>query len=126
MPHFGLIDDSLNEADASLLRARLHVRGGHIRLSSGRKEDGIAALYDAMLCGMLRFVEDPELKKKLRIAETDDLTDHRTLFIILQKSGIFNQSIAMDDFDYLYQKMDEAIEGELTDFNEEEFLFEGK
>ncbi len=122
MPHFGLIDDTLQQADASLLRARLHVRGGRIRLSEGRKEDGVAALYDAMVYAMLRFFYSKESRTKLQINNGVDLSEDRTLFIILQKSGIIDQSIGIDDFDYLYQKMDEAIEGELTDFDEDLFI----
>ena len=122
MPHFGLIDDSLSQAEASLLRARLHTRGGYIRLSKGQREDGVAALYDAVVSGMLRFFDSPELKSRLKINENDDLDDDRTLFIILQRSNVLGSKINIEDFDYLYQKMDEAIEGELTDLDENLFI----
>ena len=123
MPHFGLIDESLQQADASLLRARLHVRGGQIRLSEGRKEDGVAALYDAMVHAMLRFLDSDELKRNLQIADDDNLNDDRTLFTILKKSGVIDSSLEVEDFDYLYQKMDDAIEDTLTDFDEHQFMF---
>jgi hypothetical protein len=122
MPHLGLIDDSLQQAEASLLRARLHVRGGHIRLSEGRKEDGVAAFYDAMVYAMFRFFDLPESRKRLQIEIGDDLNDDRTLFIILQNSGIIGPAIDIGDFDYIYQKMDDAIEDDLTEFDEVFFM----
>ena len=123
MPHFGLIDDSLQQADASLLRSRLHVRGGRIRLSEGRKEDGVAALYDAIVYAMFRFFDSSELRAKLQIGDDEDLNDDRTLFIILKRSGVIDSSVEVEDFDYLYQKMDDAIEDHLTDFDEHQFMF---
>ncbi len=122
MPHFGLIDDSLQQAEASLLRARLHVRGGNIRLSEGRKEDGVAALYDAVVYAMLRFTDSSELRNKLDIKNNDNLNDDRTLFIVLKRSGIIDSSVDIEDFNYLYQIMDDAIEGKLTDFDEAIFM----
>ncbi len=122
MPHFGLIDDSLQLAESSLLRARLHVRGGKIRLSEGRKEDGVAALYDAMVFAMLRFFDSDESRKNLQINSDDNLDDDRTLFIILKKSSVINSSVDIEDFDYLYQKMDDAIEDNLIGFDEHQFM----
>lgn len=122
MPHFGLIDESLQQSDASLLRARLHARGGRIRLSEGRTEDGVAALYDAVVHAMLRFFDSEDLKRNLQIDDKDDLDDDRTLFIILKKSRLIDASVDIDDFDYLYQMMDYAIEDKLTDFNEVLFM----
>jgi hypothetical protein len=122
MPHFGLIDDSLQKAEASLLRARLHVRGGKIRLSQGRTEDGVAALYDAMVHAMFRFFDSSESRRSLQISLDDDLNDDRVLFLILQKSGIIGKSIDIADFDYICQKMDESIEGKLIDFDEGLFM----
>ena len=47
MPHFGLMDATkMTEADASLLRSRLHMRGGKQRLQNGLFAAGIAALYE--------------------------------------------------------------------------------
>ncbi|MGY5855332.1 MAG: hypothetical protein RTS72_01945 [Candidatus Thorarchaeota archaeon] len=123
MPHFGLIDDSLQLEDASLLRARLHVRGGRIRLEEGRMEDGVAALYDAVVYAMLRFFDSDELRKDLQIDDGDDLNDDRTLFVILKKSKIIDSSVGLDDFEYLFQKMDDAIEDHLTDFDQHQFMY---
>ncbi len=123
MPHFGLIDDDLQQADASLLRSRLHVRGGRIRLSEGRKEDGVAALYDAIVYAMLSYFDSIEQSSKLLIGDDDDLNDDRTLFIILKKSGVIDSSVEIEDFDYIFQKMDDAIEDHLTDFDEHQFMF---
>ena len=123
MPHFGLIDDSLQLEDASLLRARLHVRGGRIRLEEGRMEDGVAALYDAVVYAMLRFFDSDELRKDLQIDDGDDLNDDRTLFVILKKSKIIDSSVGLVDFEYLFQKMDDAIEDHLTDFDQHQFMY---
>ncbi|MFW9787661.1 MAG: hypothetical protein ACFFE2_11435 [Candidatus Thorarchaeota archaeon] len=122
MPHFGLIDDRLHPADAALLRARLHMRGGRIRLLDGRNEDGVAALYDAMVNAMLRFFDSSELRQNLTIGEDDDLNDDRTLFVILKKSGVLDSTVDVLDFDYLRKKMDEAIEDELVEFNAHRFM----
>jgi len=122
MPHFGLIDDSLTQAEASLLRARLHYRGGLIRFSKGQKADGVAAFYDAMVSGMLKFFDSADFRKDLKINREDDVDDDRTLFIILQTSGVLGSTISIEDFDYLYKQMDLAIEGLLTDFDERLFM----
>jgi len=123
MPHFGLIDDSLQQADASLLRARLHVRGGKIRLSEGRKEDGVAALYDAQVHAMFRYFDSSELRSDLPIGDDDDLNDDRTLFIILKKAGVIDSTMDVQDFDYIYQIMDDAIEDNMIEFDEHQFMF---
>jgi hypothetical protein len=50
MPHFGLMDESaLTPADAALLRARLHWRGGKRRILQNKKKAGVATLWDAVL-----------------------------------------------------------------------------
>ena len=122
MPHFGLIDDSLVQAEASLLRARLHIRGGLIRLSEGRLEDGVAAFYDALVYAMLTHFDSQELRNNLSIHKDDDLNDDRTLFLILKRSGVIDSSVDISDFDYLYRKMDEAIEDELIEFDAHQFM----
>ena len=43
MPHFGLIDDGMDPADEALLRAKLHVKGGNIRLARGELADAVAS-----------------------------------------------------------------------------------
>ncbi len=66
MPHFGLIDENLPELTKFLLRARLHVRGGKIRLERKRINDGIAALYDALIYALYWFfLKDDELEPLL-------------------------------------------------------------
>jgi len=41
MPHFGLINEKLSENEQYLMRARLHIRGGKIRLKLKQFSDGI-------------------------------------------------------------------------------------
>lgn len=49
MPHFGLVDeDHLSEADAALLRSKLHIRSAFRRRTEGKSHHAIATLFDAL------------------------------------------------------------------------------
>jgi len=53
MPHFGLMDETkMGKADAALMRARLHIRGGRRRLRQKKVAAGLVTLYDALLSAM--------------------------------------------------------------------------
>ena len=71
---------------------------------------------------MLRFIDSDELRKKLKINNNEDFDDERTLFSILKNSDIIDSSVDIEDFDYLYQNMDDAIEDNLVDFDEHQFM----
>jgi hypothetical protein len=122
MPHFGLLDESLPAEKVSLMRSRLHVRGGLIRMSEGRLEDAVAALYDALVFAMLHYIESPKLGKDLLLEEGDNQADDRTLFLILKRSGVFDSTVTLEQFDMIFQKMDESIEFKLESLEQEPFM----
>jgi hypothetical protein len=122
MPHAGLIDESLGKGEALLMRARLHVRGSHVRFSEGRRRDGVAAMYDAVSSAMQMFTQ-PELMADNSLPMEDvDLSDDLMLFQILKQSGIFDESVSLADFTYLSQCLDDALENRMTEFDETKFV----
>jgi hypothetical protein len=115
MPHFGLIDESLDPAEASLLRARLHVRGANIRLERGQIADAVAAFYDAFSTAMeLHLLTGPD--------ELKQVTDDRSAFMILRSVGIIDSSTPMEEFDLLEDALERAIEGDVQEINMTRFL----
>ncbi|MHA2032771.1 MAG: hypothetical protein ACW99Q_25655 [Candidatus Kariarchaeaceae archaeon] len=121
MPHFRLMDaDKMNPADALLLRAKLHVRGGRRRVSQNKIPAAIASLHDAFLSAMQRFFVSSELKELLQIPESDiDLYDDDFLFPVLMESGIIDDTFTKDDFQYLSLILDEALEQETKNFDKD-------
>ncbi|RDE14549.1 MAG: hypothetical protein C4K48_05740 [Candidatus Thorarchaeota archaeon] len=122
MPHFGAIDESLEEEQALLMRARLHVRGGWIRFSEGRTRDAIAAIYDALSSSMQIFSIPNTSGRILKIAEGEDPSDDLALFKILKRSGVFDDSVSLEDFMYIAQSLDDALENRLAGFDETRFV----
>jgi hypothetical protein len=108
MPHFGLMDATkMTEADAALLRARLHLRGARQRFEVGRCAAGIAALYDALSYGMQWYVILPEHQKQLDIVGAD-LNRDKDLFTVLACGGVLDCSFDFDAFERLtYQALDD-------------------
>ena len=122
MPHSGLIDESLEREEALLMRARLHVKGGWNRFSEGMREDAIAAIYDALSSAMQRFLFRNVSGKILTLEYDEDPSDDFTLFKILKRSGVFNTSVSLDDFMYIDQTLDDALENRLDTFDESRFI----
>ncbi len=122
MPHTGLIDDSLDKEEALLMRARLHVKGGWNRFSDGMREDAIAAMYDAVSSAMQRFLFRNVSGMALAIENGEDPSDDYTLFKILKRSGIFDESVSLEDFVYIDQTLDDALEKHLVSFDETLFV----
>jgi hypothetical protein len=91
-------------------------------MSEGRLEDAVAALYDALVFAMLHYIESPRLGGDLLIEESDNLADDRTLFLILKRSGVFDSTVTPEQFDMIYEKMDESIEYELQSLEQESFM----
>jgi hypothetical protein len=122
MPHTGLINEAVPIEEALLMRARLHVRGGWIRFSEGRREDAIAAIYDALSSAMQRFLFQSVSGQAMKINKNEDPSNDLTLFTILKRSGIFDESVNLDDFMYIYQTLDDALENRLSSFDETRFI----
>ena len=111
MPHTGLIPPDMCPSDEALLRAKLHIRGGNLRLSKGEIADGFASFYDAVISAMLRFTLSPQLSDQLQYRMSDDLSDDRQLFSLLKRSEIFSSKISEKDFEYLHDVVYSAMDG---------------
>ncbi len=117
MPHAGLMnEDALGPEAGSLLRAKLHVRGGRRRLRQGKIPEGIVTLYDALIAAMEWYFASPARSVRLAIKEDDDLKNDRVLFEILTRSGILDGSFDYEAFnrlieDILYRNLREIDYG---------------
>ncbi len=120
MPHFGLMDEyALGPIEGPLMRAKLHIRGGKRRLHQGKISAGIVTLYDALCSAMEWYIAVPERKKKLKIKEGDNLKDDKTLFAILNDSGVLDGSFDYQAFNELVEK---AVTQEMPDYDYREIL----
>ena len=119
MPHFGLMDSDKMEPDqAALLRAKLHVRGGKRRISQGKIVSGICALHDALCSAIYRYFLSPHFKESLNLKDKNcDFNNDLILFLVLKKSGIINESFREEDFNYLSQILDQALEEKIVEFD---------
>ncbi|TFG31020.1 hypothetical protein EU528_07255 [Candidatus Thorarchaeota archaeon] len=117
MPHTGNIDETLDEEQELLMRARLHVKSGLDRFSHGMTVDAIAAFYDAISSAMQRCI----IVREISTNEVD-ISEDFTLFKMLLKSGVFNDSITLEDFEYIRQTLEDAFENKLKTFDETSFL----
>lgn len=122
MPHAGLIDESLGKVERLLMRARLHVRGSHIRLSEGRTRDGVTAMYDAISSAMQMFTQPELMRDHPLLLEDDDPSDDAMLFRILKRSGIFDESVSASEFAFISLCLDDALEDKMDEFDETKFV----
>jgi hypothetical protein len=100
MPHFGHMDAArMTEADATLLRARLHLRGGRQRFERGLPAAGIAALYDALHYAMRWYVADPGHRIENGISQTEGYLDAERLYLTLARRGVLDPSFGFADFE---------------------------
>jgi len=105
MPHFGLMDEgALGPIEGPFQRARLHIRGGKRRLRQEKISAGIVTLYDALLAAMESYVNSPEHKESLVIKQGDDLTDERTVYAVLVRSGALDGAFEFETFEKLTEK----------------------
>jgi hypothetical protein len=115
MPHFGLMDeDALGPEAGPLQRAKLHIRAGRRRLRQDKISAGIVTLYDALLSAMKWYVASLQRRKRLQIEEGDDLTDDRTVFMILRRSGVLDGTFDYGSFDKLVEN---AMDHEMPDYD---------
>lgn len=122
LPHAGAIDESLEDDEALLMRARLHIRGGWIRFTEGRTADGIAAIYDALSSSMQIFLLPDASGRFQTIAEGEDPSDDLVLFKTLKRSGVFDDSVSDEDFAFIAESLDDALENRLMTFDETRFI----
>ncbi|MEW6601265.1 MAG: hypothetical protein AB1499_09860 [Nitrospirota bacterium] len=114
MPHFGLIDNSLNPEEYALQRARLHIRGAKRRLRQGKISAGLITLYDALVFALDWYIASPDRKNKLRIEKDEDLKNDSTVYEILKRSGVIDSSFNYGLFNQLAEK---SLEQDMSDYD---------
>jgi hypothetical protein len=110
MPHFGLMDASkMTEADAALLRVRLHIRGGRQRFHRGMLAPGIASLFDALLYAMRWYILLPEHRARLGLLNREDFREDEDLFALLVRGGVIDDAFDYAGFEQLVERsLDDA------------------
>jgi hypothetical protein len=117
-PHFGLMDPGkMNPAEAALLRAKLHWRGGCRRLREAKTAAGIAALYDALLSG-LRWHILMHRPASPETAARRELENEGFLFNWGRQAGILDQSV---DLAGIRTVVDQALGGGAVDVDRDLF-----
>jgi hypothetical protein len=120
MPHFGLMnEDALGPVEGPLMRAKLHIRCGRRRLREGKISAGIVTFYDALVSAMKWYIARADKRKLLNITEKDDMTDDRTMFEVLKRSGVVDGA---QDFAAIDKIVEKALEGEMPGYDYREYL----
>jgi hypothetical protein len=115
MPHFGLMDATkMTEADAALLRVRLHLRGARRRLERGLFAAGLATLYDALRYAMRWYISLPEHRARVGIVGGEDFRDDRNVFAQLVRGGVIDSAFDFDAFERLVER---SLDGESSQFD---------
>jgi hypothetical protein len=101
--HDGLMDTTkMTEAKAALMRAQLDLRLGKRRLQKGHTAAGMAALYDAILCGLRYYIA--RHKRCALFVENINLWDGPGLFHGLARAGVFDDPLAMNRFSLIVER----------------------
>ncbi len=111
MPHFGLIDDGMAPEAEVLLRAKLHMRGGDIRMRRGELADAIASYYDAFSSAMLRFYLSENLRNEYCLPDLPDITDDHAVFLALKANGVIDDTFTDINFHQTETLLNAAFEG---------------
>ena len=120
MPHFGLIDeDKLGPVQSLLMRARLHIRGGRLRLQQGHISLGIITLYDALCIALQWYISVPENIHNLGIITDEIIKDEKAIISALVAAGVLDGKFSYDEFNDL---VGTALNEELSGFNNSEML----
>jgi hypothetical protein len=120
MPHFGLMnEDALGPVEGPLMRAKLHIRCGRRRLREGKISAGIVTFYDALVSAMKWYIAQADKRKFLRITEKDDITDDKTMFEVLKRSGIIDGA---SEFAAIDKIVDKGLAGEMPGYDYSGYL----
>jgi hypothetical protein len=115
MPHFGLMDEkALGPVEGPFMRAKLHIRCGRRRLREGKISAGIVTLYDALQGAMQGYAASAEEQGVLQVRTGENLSDDRTLYAVLVRSGALDGTFDFDSFDRLTET---ALNHELPGFD---------
>ncbi len=120
MPHFGLVDENkLGPIQSLLMRARLHIRGGKIRLQEKDISLGIITLYDALCTALNWYILVPDNVERLGIDSAVLIRDEKSILSFLEKVGVLDGSFAFDEFDKLVER---AILEEIEELDDRSFI----
>ena len=110
MPHFGLMDATkMTQADAALLRVRLHLRGGRQRLQCGMLAPGVASLFDALRHAMRWYILFPEHRARLGLVDSEDFKEDEDIFALLVRGGVIDRAFDYAGFEQLVERsLDDA------------------
>ncbi|MHA1908515.1 MAG: hypothetical protein ACW98Y_14535 [Candidatus Thorarchaeota archaeon] len=111
MPHFGLIEEDMVPEAEVLLRAKLHMRGGDIRMKRGELADAIASYYDAFSSAILRFYLSDRLRKEYNLPDLSDITDDHAVFLALKANGVIDDTFTDINFHQTETLLDAAFAG---------------
>ncbi len=106
--------DELGPVAAALQQAKLHIRGGKRRLRQGKISEGIVTLYDALSSAMQWYLLLPGQQALLDISADDDLNDDRTVFEVLNRSGVLDGTFDYAAFDRVVER---ALHESLSDYD---------
>jgi len=109
----------MTPAEASLMRAKLHIRGGKRRLRQGKISAGIVTLYDALTYAIDWYLSDAAHRDKLIVKEGERITNDSQAFAILHRSGVFGDDVDPREMDKVFE---EALEGDMPDYDYSGFL----
>lgn len=120
MPHFGLMNENdLGPVEGPLMRAKLHVRCGRRRLREGKISAGVVTMYDALVSAMKWYIRRTDEKKHILITEKDDMTDDRSMFEVLRRSGVIDEG---QDFAAIDKILERALKDEMQGYDYSEYL----
>ena len=110
MPHFGLMDATkMTQADAALLRVRLHLRGGRQRFQRNMLAPGVASLFDALRHAMRWYILFPEHRARLGLVSDEDFKEDADLFAVLVRGGVIDRAFDYAGFEQLVERsLDDA------------------
>jgi hypothetical protein len=99
----------MTQADAALLRVRLHLRGGRQRFQRGMLAPGIASLYDALRYAMRWYILFSEHRAQLGLAKGEEFKEDADLFSVLLRGGVVGHEFDFVAFERLVeQSLDDA------------------
>jgi hypothetical protein len=106
--------DTLGPVEAPLQRAKLHIRAGKRRMRQGKISAGIITLYDALISAMEWYVEVPGRREGLQINEGDDVNNEKTLFAVLNRSRVLDETF---DYAAIETLVEKALNSEMIDYD---------
>ena len=96
------VDQAL-EANAALMRAHVHLRGGIQAGQGPASAAGITALYDAVLLGMRQYIARHE--ECASFVENTDPWDAAALYHALVRAGVFDDPLRFNRFSLIVERM---------------------